>query len=998
MKKVLLFFAFILTFNFIFAGTTGKISGTITDAANGEPLIGVNVIIEGTNYGAATDVEGFYSILNVLPGSYTVKASYLSYNTIRIEQVRVNIDQTTQIDIQMTSSSIELEEAVIVAVQPIVQKDVSSSTVNLNADEIKSLPVVSAQSVIGYQAGIKSGVDGPIIRGGSASETGVELNGMSLRDERNNVSYIGVSYTAVDEIQVLTGGFNAEYGNIRSGMVKIVTKEGDKHKYNVSLLSRISPPAQKSFGNLPTSYNSYWIRPYIDPAVMWTGTSNGAWDEYTQSQYQEFRGWNKVSEETLSDDDPSNDLTPDAARQLFLWQHRKQVAITQPDYSYDMTVTGPVPGISKYLGNLRFLASYRASQSMYLVPLSDDAYRDWNFQFKLTSDIGKGMKLSIDGLWGQQTGTTSERDGSAGIFNSNSQLAADLDNRSGASYLDARVFATDYWAPTKILRNAISAKFTHAINEKTFYEAIISSFRSKYSTNPGDSRNTSLLYDFGGYLTDESPYGYYSGTASGIGSSMNMGLGFSNSRDTSRVTVYTAKFDLSSQLDKYNFIKTGFEFVYTDNNVNYALVEPSLPSNNSQSVWHTFPIRGAVYIQDKLEFEAMIANIGVRIDYSSANGEWYVFDPFNTALSGVNSLGIDTLLLSQPADAVVSISPRLGIAFPISVNSKLFFNYGHFRSMPVPEELYLLRRNTVNNQVTRIANPNNPLPKTITYELGYEHNLFDEYLISISGYYKDISEQPRSVRYTNRDNSVSYLTPEPNNYRDIRGFEISLKKNRGKWFRGFINYTYEVTSSGNFGLPTYYENPALQREEERNISLFEQNKPVPQPYARANIEFFTPSEYGPKYLGVNWFGNWSVSLLGVWSAGPYFSWTGPGGTVPGYTNNIQWADFYNADLRISKGFDVGPLNMEFFMDIYNFFNIKYLSYRAGFADANDFDNYMKSLHLPDDIVGQFNYGNVNGDDQPGDWNADYIDQPNFQYLGFLNPRDIYFGFRFTVDL
>ena len=113
---------------------------------------------------------------------------------------------------------------------------------------------------------------------------------------------------------------------------------------------------------------------------------------------------------------------------------------------------------------------------------------------------------------------------------------------------------------------------------------------------------------------------------------------------------------------------------------------------------------------------------------------------------------------------------------------------------------FLLRRFSDNNAVTRIANPNNPLPKTVAYELGYEQNIFDEFLLRVAGYYKDVSLQSRLVYLCIVEIiKYRYSRTEPNNYQDVRGFELTLTKNRGNWVQGFINYTYDVRSSGNFG-------------------------------------------------------------------------------------------------------------------------------------------------------------------------------------------------------
>lgn len=1004
------------------AGTTGKISGTVIDSKTKEPLIGVSVVLVGTNIGASTDVEGYYAILNVPPGTYTVKATYIGYSPRTITNVRINIDQTTNIDITLSEEAILAGEVIVVAQQPIVQKDVSSSRVNLNVEEIKNLPVVNVQSVIGLQAGILTGSTGPVIRGGGTDQTAFVVNGMTLRDERDNTPYTGISFTSIKEIQIQTGGFNAEFGNIRSGLVNVVTKEGDKQKYSFSLLSRYKGAARKQFGDAVNSPNSYWIRPYIDDAVAWTGTDNGTWDNYTKSQYQPFRGWNKVSQQLIADNDPTNDLTPEAAQRLFLWQHRKQMDIVNPDYDMDLSFSGPVPFVSQSLGDLTFIVSYRSTQEMYLIPLATDGYRDYNFQFKLASDLKSGMKLSVEAISGKQWGTTSSRSGNAGIFRSAGDISGELDNRSGASYLDSRVYATDYWDPTQKFISGFGVKFTQVLNSSTYYDVTLNQFGTRYDTNPGNLRNTTKSNQFGDLFFDEAPFGYYSGTSSGIGSSMNMGLGFSNSRDSSKVSTWSAKIDFVSQLDKFNNLKAGLEFIYTDNNVNYALIEPALPSSNTQSKWHTFPMRGSFYVQDKLEFEGMIANLGLRFEYSNPNGDWYVIDnPYSKALSGALSSGIDTLLAKAAVKPYFDVSPRLGIAFPISVDSKLYFNYGHFRSMPIPENLYLLRRSTVTQAVTRLANPSNPLPKTIAYELGYEHNLFDEYLVRVAGYYKDISSQPRLVTYTSRDNSVSYSIPEPDSYEDIRGFEATITKNRGDWVRGFINYTYQVSTSGNFGLASNSENPAIQRENERNKAFFEQNKPIPRPYARANIDIFTPLNWGPEVLGIKLLEDLRLNLLATWRSGVYFSWTGPGGVAPSFDNNIQWKDSYSFDVRISKSFDIGPLNLEFFADMYNVFNLQQMDYKAGFSDLNDYDAYMKSLHLPESYR-QFanNYTFIAGNDKPGDfrtgpyipwddnasdaqkaeWNKNksYIDMPNLGYSAFLNPRSIFWGIKINYDL
>jgi hypothetical protein len=1050
--KVFSFLLVICWFQILFGATTGKISGIVNDSNTGDPLPGVNVVVEGTSLGAATDMEGFYVILNILPGDYSVTFSMIGYASKRMTNVRVNMEQTTNLNVSLSEEALELGEAItVVATRPVVEKDVAGSRANITSEEIKAFPVLTLTGVVGLQAG----VEGLEIRGSNINEVAFVLDGLTLRDERDNSPYTGISLTSVEEMQVQAGGFGAEYGQIRSGIINVITKEGKFDSYNISFLGSYSGASAKHFGPSPNDPNTYWLRPYLDNAVCWTGTQNGAWDIFTQRQYPEFKGWNAISEETLQNDDPDDDLTPAAAQQLFLFQHRRMLDIQIPDYTADVSLSGPVPAISQPLGNLRFLLSYRRSQSAYLIPLTDDAYRDYTWQTKITSDIGQGKKLMVTALLGQEIGVDRYNSGAPGMFTQSWQIGEALSN--GPKYIDARMFNTDYWGPAQTDYTSLGIKWTHALSVKSFYEANFTIFRSEYQKGTARRRNNTLLYKFGNnYYVDEAPIGFEPASVAGI-DGMRMGAGMSGARDSSKVTSYNLKVDFNTQLDRRNNIKIGGEFSFTQSNVNYARFDEFLPRDNTQTVWNETPLRGALYIQDKLEYELMIATLGLRMDYSHAGGEWYSYadDPYNKAFTGTYVRGIDTLLTKEPTKHILTLSPRLAVAFPVTENSKLYFNYGHFRQLPQADDLYLIRYSGYTGQIARIGDPNGELQKTISYELGYEHNLFNQLLVRAAGYYKDITLQPKLVTYENFDGTVSYQKTEPTNYEDIRGFEITLNKNRGKWIRGFVNYTYMVSTYGYFGYGYYYENPATQRQYEQETDYYYQKKNKPRPYARANIDLLTPVEYGPKVLNFKPLADWRLNFLINWKAGRYSTWVG-GGTIPGIFANVQWVDFWNVNIRLSKNFRIPKVgNFEFFLDVRNLFNYKYMT-DYGFVDVNDKNDYLKSLHLPESTEGldKFSYFNIPGDDKPGDyrrgadfvpivvigstqddirsehymyynrqdgqyywWNDDtqafyqdkgrtdrvlkdkaYIDMPNMDYFTYLDPRSFFWGLRLSFDL
>jgi hypothetical protein len=529
-----------------------------------------------------------------------------------------------------------------------------------------------------------------------------------------------------------------------------------------------------------------------------------------------------------------------------------------------------------------------------------------------------------------------------------------------------------------------------------------------------------------------------------------MGVGMSNARDSSKITTYTVKFDLTSQLDRFNEFKGGIEFAYTDNAVNYGSVDMVLATGRSLSNWHTYPTRLEAYVKDKLEFEGMIVDAGLRFAMSHAGGQWFVYDPYTRVFQGLQSFGIDTLLQKEPTKYITTVMPRLNIAFPITDNAKLYFNYGHFRSMPQPENLYLIRHETASSNIIRLADPNLPLEKTVAYELGFENNIMDMFLLRIAAYYKDISNERTTVEYIGYNNTPDYTVSTTNLYEDVRGFEITLRKNRGNWIQGFVNYTYMVSTSGRFGWAVYYQNAVDQRNYQRTNPV--QSKPIPQPYARANIDFFTPLDFGPKFAGLNPLADWRLSILGSYSSGFYFTYVG-GGSFPGVSNNIQWKDQFGLDIRLSKSFNLfDRINLMLFMDVNNVLNLKQLT-TYGFVDGTDYDRYMKSLHLSESM-NQY-YGQIPGDDRPGDYrkagvayqpmvftnklsevatkyttpiyyeytsksyyrwinnawqpanqsevdqvlkDKAYIHMPTQDWWNFLNPRDFYFGMRMSFDL
>ena len=993
----------------VMAGITGKISGRIADAQNNVNLPGVNILVEGTMLGAATDLDGYFVIINVPPGTYKLNATMIGYANAIVENVVVRMDQTTIVDLQMQTQSVDIGEVVVVAKRPLVETDVSASELYITGETVERLPVKSVDEVLALHAGIEPGSEGVVIRGGNIRETSFFVDGLSMNDERWNVPFTSFSLNALEEVRVQTGGFSAEYGNLRSGVINLVTKEGQTDRYSGAINVQYRQPGDKHFGPSIYDPNTYFTRPYTDPAVMWNGTTGGGWDAHTQRQYPFFEGWNTVAQATLQDNDPSNDLTPAGAYRLWQWQHRRQGDITKPDYVVDATLGGPVPMLADKLGNARFFLSHYRQREMFIFPLSRDDYQDNNTQLKLTSNPTESIKLTLTGLYGEVHSVSpyNWRPTPTGQVLRSPGGIADLVNSSDGNSI---IYMPGYFSPSSIYRTMVGFKLNHTLSSRTYYEVSLQHNINRYRTFKLADRDTTRRYEpVPGYFTDEAPFGYYGSGLTGI-DGMSMGGWMNLGRDNSTISTTQFHGDLVAQLNEYNQVKVGLEATYNDYNIKSFTESPSMDTWNRSQVFREFPYRIGAYLQDKLEFKGFIANLGLRLDYSSANSQWFQLAEYDILLrAGYGDL-IETDAPLKETKANWYLSPRLGVAHPITENSKLYFNYGHFTQEAASAYRFQLQRES-NGLVTSIGNPNLAYEKTVAYELGYEHSLFGQFLISASGYYKDITDQPGWITYTNLNGSVRYQRPANNNYEDIRGLELSLSRRAGTWFQGFVNYTYEVQTAGFFGLLEYYEDPNKQREYERlNPTL---SRPHAQPYARANLSFYTPGAYGPAWFGQHLLENLRIDFLANWKAGAYTTYNP--NSIPGVRDNVQWKNRHNIDLRLSKSLRIMTLDMQLYMDVFNLLNTKYLSF-AGFSDNFDYLDYLESLHFDwEDGAehGNDRIGDVRDPDvayepyNPGDptkSEADlqrildtkaYIDMPNLTYFTFLNPRYVRWGIKLS---
>ena len=1070
-KNVLLPLIIILLLVFqanVFAAGRGKIVGVVVDAESKEPLPGVNVVIEGTSLGAATDIEGRYFIINIPVGKYSLAASMIGYSKLKKIDVLVTIDRISKVNFQLSTSVLEGQEVTVVAERDVLHKEVSYSQEIITDEQIVKAPAIrSLQDFLSKQAGVSDNLG---IRGGSADQTGAIVNGLTFVDERYGEPESTIPLSAIEQVSVVKGGFNAEYGNFRSGMLDVVTKSGNTYGYSGRIDYSRNIPHMKRFGRSLYDPYSYYLRTELDPKVAFLGTSE-VWeaDSYIAQQNRQFIGWNALAEtyNRIHRDAPAEPID------LYLWDAWMHMALPpfeklaelgyevpeelqakfrdhahygedeNSDWNLDFGFGGPVPIVGKYLGNATFYLSHNSNEDNYVVPVTVPSVKDNTTMLTLQSQLTKSLKLSLNSLYQESSGVITAAkgnnfpDGVGQIMSANNIINSTVGR-------EIEMYIPENFSPLRNFTSLFGAELTHTLSPKTFWNLVVSregrvsraiptwahriSLENYWKpVDPQDyfenysERSKTAVAEFGPIKVNEMPYYWSPGNfeIDGFQYSGNYEQPFGVSRhrfaqlgqawfDSSEVVTYRLKLDVSSQINYHNFVKIGFEGRYSDFRHRLSSHWYGHTGSHSTFYWDKFPLNLAFYTQDQITYEGVVANIGVRADYYDPSGSWPDTDPYDEDAFYIHdSLNVNendvwaAQGILSPVEKQLAISPRLGLSFPVTDRAKYYFNYGHFRSTVPWQQLYMLRSRPLKLGILDLGNPNMEPPRTISYETGVEYNLSDQYLIRISGYYKDITGQQGPVNYASIDGKVNYKSYQNNNYEDILGAEISMSKTLGQWVTGWANFDFLFRKSGMTGRRDYFEDPS--KEDIEGLYQDQVSSLLAEPNFRANLTFHAPLEFGPSIAGIKPLAGWYASILPQWQAGGHFTHN-PLGKIF-INNNLQWPDYHSVDARLSKEIKIRTISLNLYVNVNNLFNNKRpLFYRSyAYDGATDSQDYLASLRLPMYDSPEFDVlreANIDkgyyqpGNDKPGELRSDdkpYINDPNVNMWLFDRPRDVWFG-------
>lgn len=1073
--------------------TRSRLRGQVVDAESNEPLIGVNIIIDGTGLGAASDINGEFIIINIPIGKYEVTASMIGYNTQRVTDIRVSAGQVADVEFRLSSSVIAGSMVEVVAQRPKIQKEVSSTQLVVSDAQLQDASGVrEINAFLSKLPGVSEDGGHLSIRGGSADQTGLMLNGLSYYNPATGNAESSVPLSAIEQVSLMSGGYNAEFGNFRSGLINVTTKSGSKNGYEGTIQISQNNSHLKRFGRSFYDPMSAGLRPYLDPQVAFVGTQEG-WedDEYLQGQFPRFAGWNRAARNYNIGKDSSDFATPMDYYLLAAWMHmavpeyerlanlsdsmktvigyfepsdeqKKIIAdhantdISQ-DYNLDAGFGGPVPLIGKALGEATFYISHKSQAVRYVIPMTRASEETHTTLATLKSQPRSDLTLTLNFLNKLQKGMSPMRP-AWGDFPDASREGGFMPENNVKYFHKNPEYWYDvpFWPVLEQKTMMGGININHILNEKTYWELSLSTMRISDDSPVGNTRDSTVLTRFGPFPVTEMPYGklqYGENEVTGIFGEDTLiyeypsydALPGVNRRfrrkegdlyTNVKISQHRAKFDLNAQRGQHHFWKTGFEYNYIDLDHNLWHKWNENYYNVYEFNYHRTPSQTGLYLQDQITYDDIIANLGLRFDYYyGGGGEWPVGDPFAVDAFTPQSFAEDSVLFEyleagdsyiwdlweayddsvdsdflQPIKNHYALSPRIGISFPVTEKSKFYFNYGHFRSNPPYYTMYLYRYRYTKNGLYDMSNPNLEPPRTISYELGLNSNVFSSYIVKISAYSKDVTGQHGEVNYQSVTGGLDYDMWANNEYEDIQGFELNISKADRSWLTGWINFNYMLTRSGLVGKETI-TNAAFENEQE---GLYEgqESRTLPIPKVNANITLRTPGFPKGGFLKKHLMSNWSFTVYAEWKAGNYFTWN-PTNELH-VSDNLQWPDYKMVDLKINKRFDLMGYEAGFFADISNIFNIKVSQIHRGYAftrdpgaggyeNWRDFFNYMGSLRLklydsPEYDALRENYEGyfLSGDDEVGDLRSaekPYINDPDLPLWLYGEPRDIWVGFK-----
>ncbi len=706
--------------------TSGKISGTVTEATTGEPLPGVQIIIEETGQGTVSAADGFYSLLNVKAGTYSVVFRFVGFAPTRVEDVRVEIDKTTPLDVAMQEEIIEGEEVVVTAERPLVQMDRTTTTSYVDEKQIEALPVANIGEIINLQAGV---VDGHF-RGGRTGEVSYLVNGVPINNPQSNTAAFDIEKNMVSGLEVISGVFNAEYGQAMSGIVNIVTK---------GVPNRWAGSFSVETGAVASTRDLEFVERTVAPGANLTVNDFRS----VQVPYYEAAGFPGRKDAQLSIGGP---ILPDrfGVRMTGRYFYNEGTVIGRrlfapSDSSEGLNSSSPQQWVIESTGDQEF---------------TPDFHERYSLNGTANLQIAPGVRLEYNLIYQRMNGWNL----GAGNYRTRKYVP------EGTNH---------YYNNSQFHLGGLHLALSTNSYAKVNYSYMRDRGSSRLYDVPDDFDETGRLDDR--YVSPQVE------TTAGVNAFAVGGNDLFSGHDLTE--THTLQADYTNQLDRVHQVKAGVSArLHHLYNGSYGIEVSSrtswqpMPAVDAygRDTLDTRPYELAAYIQDKMEYQNLIVNAGLRFDYFEPDFDIPVDWTQANALripefdDDGNATG-DSLLNRKASPARYQLSPRVGIAFPISADGVIRFSAGLFFQVPQLSILYTNSEYEVNpsDASTTFGNAALDPERTLHFEiglqqgltasLGLELTLFSKDIRNLTGVEirRDVITTNNFVRYINRDVGTS---------------------------------------------------------------------------------------------------------------------------------------------------------------------------------------------------------------------------------------------------
>ncbi|MBN2538220.1 TonB-dependent receptor [candidate division WOR-3 bacterium] len=913
------------------AANTGTVTGRVTDRSTGEALVMANVqlIQDGvpTEYGAATDGNGRYQIINVAPGRYTVEASYMGYDPQAITNVLVIQDQNITVDLKLAETVIDLG----------IRKDIIGSKVKLvnpktvtveriiTDEQFKRLPVTNLAELVGMQAGVSQSGGQTFLRGGRYDDVSYLVDGVAAQDAVYGTLWSSPRPTtdALQSVVVITGGFDAEYGEAMSGIIKAVTKEGSakttgRLRYTTD---EVFPVPAYNYGYNRLSFSLGGPLPLVNRLRYFLSTEYYKTDDDRDCRYNTGRSprGEYAVEGKLTYQFPKEFFLTREGLKLTLDAHHSNYQWRTYAHTYSFELEALYANrVRSYKGNLSLnhmldpTTVYEAKFGWFNTSLMR-AVR--NFEAEADDTTGFWGFLRQYGAWDRYFFR-----GEDWVFNW--EKYADYERSQGV--------------PEKEL-------------VKNKREAVLALYRSYWL-----DRDNNRVYRHEGeknFVTSYALIDYPYGVAG-----LFITEGDNRSWHYRATSNIIGKVDFTKTLNKVHEIKTGVNFTQYD----ISVYENSLPWDPNP-FWDAFtyePLVLAAYLQDKADFEDLVVRAGLRFDYLDSKAKVRAFPESLGARPEIS----DSLL---PVEAKFRLSPRLGISYPITERVKFRFSYGHFFKNPSFNNLYTYADKSAAELRGRgnviVGNADMSAEKTIAYELGFDAQLSDFFQFDLTAYYKDVFDLSglRTVQALPQPYTMFYNVE----YARIQGAEATMTKVLDDYWSARLGYTFQIakgTASDAFA--------QYQRTEPYKIDYFldqDQRHSV-----HGDLTFSFPSDFAFVLMR-----DFDVSGVANFGSGTPYTPTDTRGNPTGPENSARLPSTFSVDARVGKDIRLGGVGLALTCDITNVLNAEIIT------------NVHTATGLPDYTGRRITQGEFSGGIAFGDFY--YHPARDYDHDGYITQREAY---------